>query len=172
VQGVTDPGYLARPEVRRCLRAAGELGLVVDLVVRRDQLIACAEAAADSPATTFVLDHLGKPRYDADGLAQWRAAVAPLAACPNVVAKVSGLLSEAGPHWTVATVAPFVHAAFELFGPGRIVLGSDWPVCELVASYADTMAALLACLPELSPAELAAVRGGNAVTTYRLERQP
>jgi L-fuconolactonase len=172
VQGVTDPGYLERPEVRRCLRTAGELGLVVDLVVRADQLPACAAAAAATPTTTFVLDHLGKPRFDADGLARWRAAVTPLAACPNVVAKVSGLLTEAGPEWTIATVAPIVHAALELFGPDRVMLGSDWPVCELVAPYADTMAALHACLPDLSLAEQAAVRGGTAVRTYRLENQP
>ena len=71
---------------------------------------------AATPGTTFVLDHLGKPRFDAEGLAQWRTLVTPLARCDNVVAKLSGLLSEAGPGWTVAAVAPFVHAAVELSG--------------------------------------------------------
>jgi L-fuconolactonase len=169
VQGVDDPGYLARPEVRVCLAAAGAAGLVVDLVVRRDQLPACASAVAATPGTAFVLDHLGKPRFDAEGLAEWRTLVTPLARCDNVVAKLSGLLSEAGPGWTVAAVAPFVHTAVELFGLDRVMIGSDWPVCELVASYGDTLAALDACLPELSPSERAAVFGGTAVRTYRLE---
>ena len=65
-----------------------------------------------------------------------------------------------------------MHAALELFGPDRIMIGSDWPVCELVAPYADTMAALQACLPDLSAAERAAVLGGTAIRTYRLESQP
>jgi L-fuconolactonase len=57
----------------------------------------------------------------------------------------------------------------ELFGLDRVMIGSDWPVCELVASYADTLAALDACLPELAPSARAAVLGGTAVRTYRLE---
>jgi L-fuconolactonase len=168
VQGVDDPGYLGRADVRRALAAAGEAGLPVDLVVRRDQLDACARAAAATPGTTFVLDHLGKPAISPAGLAEWSAAVAPLAAQPNVVAKLSGLPGQAGPDWTVAGIAPFVDQALSLFGVDRLMVGSDWPVCELVTTYDGAWAALEACLSALSPGERATVHSGTAIRTYRL----
>lgn len=167
VQAVSDPGYLARPAVRSNLSAAGVAGLAVDLVVRLDQLPACAEIAAAVPETTFVLDHLGKPRLAPDGLAEWQALVAPLAARPNVVAKLSGLLTQA-PAGAPAHIDPFVDVALDLFGPDRLMIGSDWPVCELAASYADTWHTLLAALAGLSPGERAKVLGGTAIHTYRL----
>jgi L-fuconolactonase len=165
VQGVHDPGYLARPDVRAAFAAIGAAGLACDLVVRHDQLSACAAAVAATPHTVFVLDHLGKPRITPDGLAEWRTLIAPIAALPNCTAKLSGLLTEAGPDWTPAGVRPFVEAALELFGADRLMFGSDWPVCTLVASYPDT----LSILDALSPAERAAVLGDNAARTYRLE---
>ncbi|WCN79363.1 amidohydrolase family protein [Micromonospora sp. LH3U1] len=169
VQGVVDPGHLARPDVRAALVAIGAAGLTVDLVVHVGQLPACAEAARATPGTTFVLDHLGKPRIAATGLAEWRTAVRDLAGCDNVVAKLSGLLTEAGPGWRVADIRPYVDTALELFGPHRLMAGSDWPVCDLVASYAEAWAALDACLGELSPDERTAVLAGTAIRTYALE---
>ncbi|MFC5925004.1 amidohydrolase family protein [Micromonospora vulcania] len=171
VQGVTDPGHLARSEVRAALATIGAAGLTFDLVVHVGQLPACADAVRATPGTTFVLDHLGKPRVAAGaaGLAEWRRAVRPLAGCDNVVAKLSGLLTEAGPGWTVDDIRPYVDAALELFGPYRLLAGSDWPVCDLVGSYPRAWAALDACLGELSPDERAAVTAGTAIRTYALE---
>ncbi|MET8547303.1 amidohydrolase family protein [Micromonospora zamorensis] len=169
VQAVADPGHLARPDVRAALAAIGAAGLTFDLVVHLGQLPACTEAARATPGATFVLDHLGKPRIDADGLAGWRAAVRDLAACDNVVAKLSGLLTEAGTGWRVADIRPYVDTALELFGPQRLMAGSDWPVCDLVASYAEAWTALDACLGELSPDERTAVLAGTATRTYALE---
>ncbi|MFD6679378.1 MULTISPECIES: amidohydrolase family protein [Micromonospora] len=169
VQGVTDPGHLARPDVRATLAAIGAADLTFDLVVHAGQLPSCAEAARATPGTTFVLDHLGKPRITSDGLAEWRTAVRDLAGCDNVVAKLSGLLTEVGPGWQVADIRPYVDTALELFGPHRLMAGSDWPVCDLVASYAEAWSALDACLGELSSVERAAVLAGTAIRTYALE---
>lgn len=169
VQGVVDPGHLARADVRAALAAIGAAGLTFDLVVHLGQLTSCADAARATPGTTFVLDHLGKPRIAAAGLAEWRAAVRDLAGCDNVVAKLSGLLTEAGPGWQVADIRPYVDTALELFGPQRLMAGSDWPVCDLVASYAQAWAAIEACLGELSSTERADVLAGTAIRTYALE---
>ncbi|MDH6462954.1 L-fuconolactonase [Micromonospora sp. A200] len=169
VQAVTDPDHLARPDVRAALAAVGAAGLTVDLIVHTGQLPACAEAARATPGTTFVLDHLGKPPIAAGAHARWRAAIAPLAACHNVAAKLSGLLTETGPGSGPDAIRPYVDTALELFGPERLMLGSDWPVCELVTTYAGALAALDACLAELSPHERSAVRAGTAIRTYALE---
>ncbi|MFJ2030162.1 amidohydrolase family protein [Streptosporangium sp. NPDC087985] len=171
VQGIDDPGHLDRPDVRAALAGIGAAGLTYDLVVRVGQLAAGTEAARAIPGTVFVLDHLGKPRIGvgAEGFAEWRAAVAPLAACDNVVAKLSGLLVEAGPGWNVSMIRPYVDVALELFGADRLMVGSDWPVCELVASYSAALEAIDTCLGGLSATERAAVTAGTAIRTYRLE---
>jgi L-fuconolactonase len=145
VQSQPDDDYLDRPEVRAGLRTVATAGLVNELVVRVEQLPSVARAATALPDSRFVLDHLGKPRIAAGaaGLDQWRTLVAPVAAAGNVVAKLSGLVTEADPAgWTVDDLRPFVASAVELFGPDRLMFGSDWPVCELAASYLQVREAL------------------------------
>jgi L-fuconolactonase len=164
--------YLRRADVRRGLEAVARGGLAYDLVVRVDQLPACVEAARAVPDLTLVLDHAGKPRIRAGwaGLEEWRELVAPLAACPNVVCKLSGLVTEADHEtWTPADLRPFVETALELFGAERALFGSDWPVCLLAASYGQVKEALEAALPPLTDTERAQVFGGNAVRVYGLE---
>ncbi|MBB5791014.1 amidohydrolase family protein [Jiangella mangrovi] len=163
-----DADYFDRPEVRRGLAAVAAAGLTFDLVVRHEQLPAAARAVAALPELTFVLDHLAHLPLDggASGLAGWRALVMPLAACPNAVAKVSGLVTLPGAG--AETAAPFVAAAVELFGPNRLMLAADWPNCLRAASYRETWDFHEAALPELSAAELAAVRGGTAERVYGL----
>lgn len=164
----SDAGYFDRPAVRRGLAAVAAAGLTFDLVVRPDQLPAAGRAVAALPELPFVLDHLGLPPLDggAEGLTAWRSLVAPLAASLNAVAKVSGLVTLPGAG--VAAAAPFVAAAVELFGPDRLMLAADWPNCLRAADYAETWRFHEAALPALSPAELAAVRGGTAVRVYQL----
>jgi L-fuconolactonase len=172
IQSVADPDHLDRRDVRAGIAAVGAHGLVFDLVVRPDQLPACARAAAALPDVTLVLDHLGKPRIveGAEGLARWRAQLAPLAASPNVVCKLSGLVTEADwARWTVDDLRPFVEVAVELFGPDRLMFGSDWPVCELAAPYVKVLDAMRTCLDWLSPAEHEAIFARTAIRTYGLE---
>jgi L-fuconolactonase len=160
--------YLDQPLVRAGLATVARAGLVNELVVRVSQLASVARAVRAEPESRFVLDHLGKPEVaaGADGLARWRAEIAPVAACPNVVAKLSGLVAEADwTHWTVEDLRPFVDTAVELFGTGRLMFGSDWPVCELAASYEQVKDAMVAILGG-TPTDVFA---DTAVSTYKLE---
>jgi L-fuconolactonase len=169
VQGQADD-YLDRPDVRAGLATVAAAGLVNELVVRVPQLAAVARAAEALPGSLFVLDHLGKPEVAAgrEGLARWRAAVAPVAMRTNVVAKLSGLVTEADVDgWTVEHLRPFVDTAVELFGTGRLMFGSDWPVCELAASYEEVKDAVVTILGG-TPGD---VFGETAVSTYQLETQ-
>jgi L-fuconolactonase len=165
-----DAGYLDRPDVRAGLRRIGAAGLVFDLVVRPDQLEAAARAAAALPDVRFVLDHLGKPRIRAGGLEPWRAAVAGLAAHPNVAAKLSGLVTEADwEHWKPQDLQPYFEQALELFGPDRLMFGSDWPVCRLAAGYGRVLAVADELVtPLTTAAERERVFAGTAVEVYRL----
>lgn len=164
VQGRADD-YLDRPDVRAGLAAVADAGLVNELVVRAPQLPSVARAVRAMPSSVFVLDHLGKPPIASGDLAGWRALIEPVAAAPNVVAKLSGLVAEASwSSWTPSDLAPFVEAALALFGPRRLMWGSDWPVLEVAATYAqvkEVMTALVGPDPDIF--------GGTAVRTYHLE---
>jgi L-fuconolactonase len=167
VQGRPEPDFLARPEVVAALRTVAEAVPSFDLVVRVDQLAAAARAAQAVPELNFVLDHLGKPRIGdgAEGLRTWREAVAPLARQPNVTAKLSGLVTEADwQRWGPDDLRPFVHAALEMFGPDRLMFGSDWPVCELAATYTRVKDVLTEILGREDPD----VFSGTAAKTYKL----
>jgi L-fuconolactonase len=170
VQGEPDPDYLDRPEVLRGLAAVAAAGLVFDLVIRVDQLPAAVRAAQAVPDLRLVLDHLGKPRIDrgAAGVAAWREPFEALAGRPNVACKLSGMVTEAGPQWTVDSLRPFVAIAVGSFGASRLMFGSDWPVCLLTAGYREVLDALRQALPPMPAADLDAIFGATATRVYRL----
>ena len=168
VQGEPDPDWLGRPDVRRGLRAVADAGLVYDLLTRPRQLPAAREAARALPGLTFVLDHLSKPPIASGALQPWATLVRELAALPNVSCKLSGMVTEAGPRWTVAGLRPYAEVILDAFGPSRVMLGSDWPVCLLAASYVQVVSAAQELAAGLDQDEQADVFGGTAARVYRL----
>ncbi|MFE7441611.1 amidohydrolase family protein [Streptomyces chartreusis] len=169
VQGEADPEWLLRADVRRGLAAVAEAGLVYDLVVLPHQLPACVKTAAGLPELTFVLDHSGKPPIASGSREPWTRDVRALAALPNTVCKLSGLVTEADPaHWTVTDLRPYADAVLEAFGPGRLMFGSDWPVCTLAATYGEVLAAATELTAALSATERTHVFEGTAVSVYGL----
>ncbi|CAL9358510.1 amidohydrolase family protein [Streptomyces sp. Tu 3180] len=150
VQGEPDPEWLLRPDVRRGLDAVAGAGLVYDLVVLPHQLPACVRAAAALPRLTFVLDHAGKPPVASGTLEPWASGVRALAALPNTVCKLSGLVTEAAPaSWSVDGLRPYADVVLDAFGPGRLMFGSDWPVCTLAAAYGDVLSTARALARDL-----------------------
>jgi L-fuconolactonase len=169
-QDEPDPDWLRRPEVRRGIRAAGAAGLAYDLLVRPQQLPAALAVTGELADVRFVLDHGAKPAIASGTREPWASHISELAARPNVSCKVSGLVTEAGPGWRPAQIAPYIDHLADRFGPGRLMFGSDWPVCTLAASYAEVTAlARDALAGRLGQAELDAVFGANAIAVYRLD---
>ncbi|MEU2774672.1 amidohydrolase family protein [Streptomyces sp. NPDC007162] len=166
VQGEPDPRWLLRPDVHRGLTAVADAGLVYDLVVLPHQLPAAAEAARSHPRLTFVLDHLGKPPIAAGTTEPWATAVRALAALPNTVCKLSGMVTEADPaSWTLDDLRPYAETVLDAFGPDRLMSGSDWPVCTLAGSYAEVLDAARRLIPA---AEHTAVFETTATRVYGL----
>ena len=91
-----------------------------------------------------------------------------MAEYPNVVCKVSGMITEARPDWTPADIRPYFDAVLEMFGPTRLMFGSDWPVCLLHGSYEQVRDLVAQFVAGLSEDEQAAVWGGTAQRVYRL----
>ena len=170
VQSEPDPDWLTRPAVLRGLAALGEAGLVFDLLVLPVQLPAALAAVRARPEVLFVLDHLAKPPLADGDLTAWEQGVRALAERPNLVAKFSGLVTEASwEKWTTDDLRPVADVALEAFGPSRLMFGSDWPVCLLAADYGQVVAAASELvLSELTPAQKQDFRAGTAARTYRL----
>jgi L-fuconolactonase len=169
LQDYSDAGYCLRPAFIDGVRAVGARGWTFDLCVRHAQLPACTALVRACPETTFVLDHAGKPYIRGGVLDPWRQNLAALARLPNVVCKLSGLVTEAEPAtWTPAALRPYVEHLLSCFGPGRLLFGSDWPVVNLAASYARWLETVLDFLAPLSENERGAIMSDNARRTYRL----
>jgi L-fuconolactonase len=173
VQDEPDPRFLLGADFLRGLGLLHQHGLTYDLLLYPPQLPAAVELAARLPDQPFVLDHLAKPRVKTGGLDPWRHDVAALARRPNVWCKVSGLVTEAAwRRWTRAEFAPYLDVALAAFGPGRLMFGSDWPVCLLAADYPDVVGIAEDFFARLPAAERAAIFGGNAVRFYGLAATP
>lgn len=169
VQQEPDPAWLMRPQVLSGLREVAKRRLVFDLLVRPPQLAAAVGAVTEVSDGRFVLDHLGKPEIAAGGWEPWAASLSELAARDNVVAKLSGLVTEARwDAWTTSDLAPYVDHALSAFGPNRLMFGSDWPVCTLAASYDQVVSVVEELTAALSPHERGAIFGATAVATYGL----
>jgi L-fuconolactonase len=166
-QGEADPGWLVRPEVVRGIKAVAEAGLTYDILILPPQHQAAIELADALPGARLVLDHTGKPAIAEGGYEPWAAFLTSLAARPNVFCKLSGLVTEADwTKWTVEDLRPYASHVLESFGPARVMFGSDWPVCELAATYAQVYESARTFTSDLSRAEQDEVFGGTARRAY------
>lgn len=169
VQDEPDPAWLERPDVVAGLAAATGEGLTFDLLVRPVQLPAAVAVARRLEGARVVLDHGAKPPIATGDDSPWRAGVRELARLEYVSCKVSGLVTEAGPGWTADSVRPYVEELLELFGPERLIYGSDWPVLADVATYAEVVEVARGALVVLGPGELDDVFSRNARRVYQLD---
>jgi predicted TIM-barrel fold metal-dependent hydrolase len=153
---------------RRGLAAVARRGLLFELQVFASQMAASARLARDFPDLTVVLLHAGmlEDRSPA-GWASWRDGMRALAACPNVMVKLSGL-GTFEHRCTVDLWRPVIEETVAMFGPGRCMFGSNFPVEKLWTTYAESVAVTGACLAHLGAPERAAVWHDTAARVYRL----
>ncbi|MFL6578325.1 MAG: amidohydrolase family protein [Povalibacter sp.] len=146
--------------------------LVYEILISADQLKVMHPFCRALDDHWLVLDHLGKPDIRGRLLENWRRDVEPLARMPHVVCKLSGLVTEAADatgKFDESHLHEYLDAALELFGPDRILFGTDWPVCTLVSSYAETTRIIERWSSRLSPAEQASLWGNTAARVYGLK---
>jgi len=167
-QGEPDNGWLARPEVIEGVRAVGAAGLVYELLTIPPQLPAAIDLVRALADVRFVLDHASKPLIATDGWQPWAHDMAALAALPNVVCKLSGMVTEDTPSWTTEHLQRYVDHLLQVFGPVRLVFGSDWPVCLLRTDYAGWVNAADTLTAGLSGDERSAIFAGNARALYSI----
>jgi len=190
IKGVRLVLHVPDAEQGRCLQEAfvkdvqflGEQGLSFDLCLRPGELADAVGLVQQCPDTLFIVDHCGNADVQIVGgqtehdpansfshsKEQWQRDMAGLGACENVACKISGIIARAPEGWNADTLAPTVNHCLESFGPDRVVVGGDWPVCNFGASLGEWVAALrqiVASRPEEDQAKLFA---GNAERLYGL----
>ncbi len=169
VQSEPDDRFLLQPEFLRGISALEEFDLAYDILIYTKHLPVAAEFVERFPRQRFVLDHLAKPPIKSGQVDSWAEGIRRLAEFPNVFCKLSGLVTEADwQHWQPEQIVPFLDVAFESFGPDRLMIGSDWPVCLVAASYARAIEVVKAYLQAKKPECREAVLGGNAQRFWRL----
>lgn len=161
------PEFLTAPELVRGVQALAAHDFTMDLCIRQAHLPAAIRLVERCPEVQFVLDHFGKPTIEAGAFDSWAADLARLAALPNVVVKLSGLLTEATPERrSSAALAPWLRHALETFGPHRCMFGSDWPVVNLGGGFGQWIGMMSDVISEISVDEATAIWGGTAETVY------
>ena len=169
LQGETDPGFCLTPDFVAGVRLLAEFGFSFDLCIVPAQLPAVTELVRRCPEVRFVLDHGGKPAIRTGQTDPWRRHLSELAALPNVMCKLSGLLTEADwAGWQPGDLLPYVRQTIECFGFDRVMYGGDWPVLTLAGDYPRWQAALDAALPPATESELQKLFQINAETFYHL----
>jgi len=167
VQDEPDNDFLRGADFLRGIALLRPHKLTYDLLIHPRQLPAAIGLAKRFPEQPFVLDHLAKPPIKAGTLSPWREQVRELAQSPNVLCKVSGMVTEADAKaWKAADFRPYLDGVFEAFGEDRLMYGSDWPVCLLAADYAQVFALVRDYITPLPAAARAKVLGGNAARFY------
>jgi L-fuconolactonase len=171
IQDEPDPGWLTRPAVLAGLHEIAQRNLVYDLLIRPHHLDAALTAVTHVPEGRYVVDHLAKPTITSAAWQPWANGLATLAAHSNVSAKLSGLVTEADwATWSTSDLQPYAEHALTVFGPDRLLFGSDWPVCTLAAPYDRVVATTEELVAALSADERAAVMSGTAASVYGLDR--
>lgn len=143
--------------------------LSFDICVLARQLPIAIRLIKECPGVQFVLDHCGNPRIMEKEFSPWSDRIAEVASYPNVVGKVSGIVTNAEPKkWTPAELKPYVDHMIKSFGWERVMFGSDWPVCLLNSTYKHWVDALKVITKDAGEAKQRKLFHDNAVRVYRL----
>jgi len=169
LQAEPDDAFALRPDFVRGVRALADYDFSFDICIFHRQLPAVIELVRRCPEVRFILDHLGKPDIKAGLRDPWQAHIRALAALPNVVCKISGMVTEADhARWTVDDLRPFFETVYDAFGPDRVMFGGDWPVVLLASSYKRWVETVDALTQGLSEDDRRKLWAENAKRVYRL----
>ena len=170
VQDEQDDDFIVGEDVLKGLAVLEKHDVAYDLLFYVKHLKHAATVASKFPNLRLVIDHLAKPVIKHAQTDGWQEHFVEAAKYENVHCKLSGMVTEADwENWKPHDLKPYVETAVEHFGADRCMFGSDWPVCELAASYPQVFDALMDCIGGLSTSEREKILGHNAIEFYRLQ---
>lgn len=168
IQDIADPNWMLGAALRPAFEAIQSNDLTFDALTLPQHLGPLRQLLARHPDMRVVIDHGSKPLIRDGVLDGWAEDMAAIARDTNAFCKLSGLVTEAAPDWTVRDLYPYVDHLLNTFGPSRLIWGSDWPVCTLASSYERWIDATDELLNALSSIDRSAILGGNAAKAYHI----
>lgn len=169
LQGDEDRALMLKPAFMNGIGKLKNHGFTYDILIFPDQLPYVGEFVSAFPDQKFIIDHIAKPFIKDKKIDDWAADIKVLAKYDNLSVKVSGMVTEADwKNWQPADFTPYLDVLFENFGAKRLLFGSDWPVCQVAANYANMMAIVEHYTAKLTAAEQAAFWGLNAIDFYNI----
>lgn len=163
------PDFLGQKSFINGISALQKHGFTYDILIYPRHLTATIALVKQFPQQRFVIDHLAKPEIKTGSLNEWAIGMVALSSFPNVFCKISGMVTEADwQHFTPADFHPYLDQVTESFGTGRLLYGSDWPVCLLATAYENQLAIVRNYFSSFSTDEKAAIMGENAALFYQL----
>jgi L-fuconolactonase len=167
LQTLPEGDWILRPELAAGLKAISANGLKFDILIFPRHLPHIATLLGRYPDQPFIIDHGAKPYIARGEIEPWRAQMSAIARnFRNVCCKLSGLATEAAPGWTIDDLRPYVTALIDMWGPKRLMWGSDWPVLNVAGNYLDWFNIAQQLTAQLSEAERAEIFGGTAERFY------
>lgn len=162
-----DDRFMLLPEFRRGIAQLREFGLTYDLLLFPKHLPIAVDLVAEFPGQPFVLDHIAKPAIRDGQDSPWREDLTRLAEFPNVLCKLSGMVTEARwKQWQPEDFHRYLDIVIEAFGTERVMIGSDWPVCTLSGDLASTMRIVIEYAQQFSVEVQDQILGGNCARFY------
>ncbi|ADG10308.1 amidohydrolase [Caulobacter segnis] len=172
LQDLPDDAWIAHAGLAPAIDALVAHGLSLDALVFTRHLPHLLTLATRRPDLRIVIDHGAKPPIAGEAFDEWAEAMSRLAALPQVHCKLSGLLTEARPDQPPEAITPYVDRLIALFGPDRLMWGSDWPVVNLATDYAAWLGQVKNFPALRDPAFAQAVFSDVARRFYRLDAGP
>ena len=164
-----DPRYMLREEFIRGIHKLSPKGYTYDLLTFPKHLQAALELVKKCPNQRFVIDHLSKPDIKSGEWKEWKKLISPLAERELVFCKLSGMVTEADwEKWKPEDLFPYLEISLELFGPDRLMFGSDWPVCLLAGEYEQVFQVIEDFTSQLSSSEQDRIWGETALEFYQI----
>ena len=163
-------GFMLDPKFINGVSLLGDFGYTYDILIFENQLPEALEMIRLLPELPLVIDHIAKPQIKTKSFADWYKSMRRLAEVHHVSVKLSGMVTEASwQDWESQDILPYLEATLELFGPQRLLYGSDWPVCLLASSYKRVFDLVHQFTATLSREEQKSIMGQNALRLYKLE---
>lgn len=164
-----DPGFMLQPAFLNGIALLKKFGFTYDVLIFHHHLRSAAELVARFPEQPFVIDHIAKPDVKGRQMAGWKKDIEAVAQYPNVHCKISGMVTEGDwKGWKKEDFFPYLDVIATAFGADRIMYGSDWPVCQLAASYNQQLSLVQDYFSSVGETENEKIFGGNAIKFYNL----
>lgn len=166
-----DPKWLLQPAVLESLSVLADAGLVFEAIPVNDaQFDSVLEMTKRLPQLKVALNHLGNPPVPENGWEPWASRIARAAVLPNMSVKLSaGLALVVRWKWDTEALRRYSEHVIGLFGPARVMAGSNWPVILLGASFTECWRGIETLIAPLPASDQEAILGETAARIYGLD---